>query len=302
MRPVWVALAGALAVAGCSRELRWKDEPAEERTPAAPKTDWPARARKRVATSLEPGPTRTPVPTPTPEFTPEPTPISDPGPPPTGCALELDADGFFLRVLPDGTRYVGFLPASYTGAPTRLFVGLHGCGDDAESFAEWAVNPSATRIEQDYIGISVEESSGGGCWSEDEIPLVLRAIEDVSRCVYVHQKRIVVGGYSSGGELSYVIGLRHASRFSGILVENASLSRAGDSDELIEGASRLIPIAHIAHTGDGSYPIEDVREDWDRLRSAGFPIDTAEVEGDHDGETEDWSLWLLPRMAEWESP
>lgn len=309
MRPAWLILAAA-AVGGCGLGVQ-KDS---ERETNDSTTEWTAREKKRYGTDLPPHARVTPTPSPspspepslepepTPEPTPEPEPESDPGPPPAAdCGLEINEDGFFERELLDGTRYVGFLPPGYSGEPTRLFVGLHGCGDDAGNFAEWAVNPEATRSEQKHIGISVEDSSGGGCWSEDEIPLVLQAIADVSRCVYVHQKKISVGGYSSGGVLAYRIGLSDAFRFAGILVENSTISRASGEDELMDGASWHLPIAHIAHTDDGSYPIDTVREDWERLREAGFPLETNELDGDHDGTTEDW-LWLLPKMAEWESP
>ena len=296
MRALWL-LVGAAVLAGCEvQETASARDGATERG-----VERPRRRRILAGRLLQPQPSPSPSPSPSPE--PSPSPTAEPGPTPgptplADCGIVTDAEGFFTRVLFDGTLYVGFVPPRYADAPLPLVVGLHGCGDDAWSFAEWAVNPDDTRGEQEHIGISVENESGGGCWSSAEAPRVLAAIEDVARCVHVDRNRVFVGGYSSGGELAYVLGLRHSELFAGILAENTSLRRAGDPDDLISEAAWPIPIAHVAHLDDGSYPIEGVREDWAQLRAAGFPLETAELEGGHDGETDDW-IWLLSQIEDW---
>jgi predicted esterase len=227
--------------------------------------------------------------------------VDAPGPAPAEeCGLAKGQ--FFTRSSGQGS-YVGFVPNGYAGQPTRLLVGLHGCGDNAWNFASWGVNPYDTRDAQDYIGIAIDGASGGGsCWDTSDEAKVLAAIDDVSRCLYVHQQKIVIAGFSSGGELAYGVGLRNASRFAGILIENATLSAAGDPAQLIGSAAWNINVAHRAHTQDGVFPIDTVHDDWALLRNAGFPISSSEVDGDHNGSSQDWTGWLLPQMATWQRP
>jgi hypothetical protein len=236
-----------------------------------------------------------------------PTPVAapaadDPGPAPTGCTMNEDGDGFFTRSSGKGS-YVGYVPKGYTGQPTRLVVGLHGCGDEAYNFATWAVAPWGARDSQDYIGISVDGASGGGnCWTGADAAKVLAAIDDVSKCVYVHQKKVVLAGFSSGGSLAYSVGLSNASRFAGILVLSASLSWTGKADQLLANASWNLNVAHRAHTSDSVAPLSTVKGDWTKLKNAGFPTKTSEVAGGHDGTSDDWTDWLLPQMKTWQAP
>lgn len=233
-----------------------------------------------------------------PPSAPAPTREDDPGPPPAGCKVQKDADGFFVRTSPKGA-YVGYVPSSYIGKPMRLLVGLHGCGDDARNFAEWGVNPYETRDAQEHIGISIDGASGGdNCWTQADADKVLAAIDDVATCFYVHKQKVVLAGFSSGGLLAYGIGLKNASRFAGILIESASLPGNVDPTK----AAWKLPVAHVAHVEDQVFPLAKVRDGWKRLRDAGFTLQTTEVEGGHDGTTEAWAGWLIPRMKAWKTP
>jgi predicted esterase len=195
------------------------------------------------------------------------------------------------------------VPKAYTGAPTRLVVGLHGCGDDAYNFATWAVSPWDSRDTQDWLGISVESPrGGGGCWKQSDESAVNAAIADMSKCFYVHRQKVVLAGFSSGGELAYGMGMKQSSKFAGLLIENSTLSAAGSPDQLLAGASWKIHVAHVAHDGDDVFPIARVKADWAKLTAAGFPLESTEVDGDHNGTSDDWRGWLLPKMASWKAP
>jgi predicted esterase len=227
--------------------------------------------------------------------------VDDPGPAPAGtCAIPK---GELVARDSGASSYVAYVPASYNGAPTRLLVGLHGCGDSAWNFAGWGVNPNDTRGAQDYIGIAVDgASAGGSCWNTSDESKVLAAIDDISKCLYVHKQKVVVAGFSSGGILAYRVGLKNASRFAGIMILNASLSSTGEAETLLGGASWNINIAHRAHMQDGVFPIGTVQGDWQKMQSAGFPIETSQVDGGHDGTSQDWTDWLIPQMASWKAP
>jgi predicted esterase len=227
------------------------------------------------------------------------------GAPPTAtCTVTKDASGFFTRTSSKGP-YVAYVPKSYAPtSPMRLVVGVHGCGDTAYNFATWAVNPYDTRATQQHIGISVGgETGSGACWNvaADEAK-VLAAIDDISKCFWVHQKKVVLAGYSSGGILAYHLGLTNASRFAGILIENSGLYPAGDATTLLAAASWKINITHRAHSNDTVFPLAKVQADWTKITSAGHPLASSVVAGTHDGSSADWATYLLPSSASWTSP
>lgn len=271
---------------------------------ASASTAEPTSGQAPTAAVPSPAPTATDAGTPPPvDPPPEPPPGDDPGPAPPGCTgIQKDANGFFSRTTAQGP-YVAFVPKGYAGKPTRLVVGLHGCGDNPMNFATWAVAPWATRDQQDWIAISVGGETGGGkCWSMADGPIVLAAIADISTCFYVHQHKVVLAGYSSGGELAYHLGLTQAAKFAGLLVENTALHAAGNPDTLLAQASWKLPIAHTARTGDTIFGIASVRADWAKIEAAGFPLDERELAGGHDGTSDDWTGFLLPKAKAWRSP
>jgi poly(3-hydroxybutyrate) depolymerase len=221
----------------------------------------------------------------------------DVGTPPPGCGpVAKDRDGFFQRDTA-AVSYVGYVPKSYSGAPTTLVIGLHGCRDEAKNFAAWAVNPYETRDAQSYIGISLG-GRDGACWSTpSDAKLVFAALEDVSKCFYVNKRKVVLAGYSSGGILAYNVAFGQAKTFAGLLIENSGLAGANPAS-----AAWKMPVAHIAHRDDGDFPLSAVHADWAKLEAAGIPVIKREVKGTHDGDSGDWSGFLLPQLASWRSP
>lgn len=262
-------------------------------------------ARETPGTASPPPAPTTSVPT-TPPATPTPVPV-DPnagaGPKPTAtCSISKNGAGFFTRTS-TGTSYVAYVPPSYDGtAPMRLIVGLHGCGDDAMNFAAWGVNPYDARGTQEHIGISIG-GADGRCWNASDDAKVLAAVDDISSCFWVHQKKVVIAGFSSGGELAYRVGLSQASRFAGILIEDSGLYAASSNpDALLANASWKLGIAHLTHTSDPVFPLAQVKADWVKTKAAGFPLSTSETPGAHDGTSDDWGGWLIPQSASWVAP
>ena len=187
----------------------------------------------------------------------------------------------------------------------RAIVGMHGCGDNMTNFARWGVNPFATRSTQDHIGISLGSETGNNkCWSMGgDDAKVLAAVQDLSKCFWIHQAKVTVAGFSSGGQLAYRVGLKNADKFAGILVEHASVYAADSNpDGLLASAARKIPIAHRAATSDTVFPIAKVKADWTKTTNAGFPLSTSEVAGGHDGTSADWTGYLIPASAGWSLP
>jgi len=232
------------------------------------------------------------------------SPDGGPGPGPTqSCPFTKDSLGFFDLASPM-SPYTVHLPANYdvqNPTPRGLLVALHGCGDMARNFAQWGAVAGSFRASHDYIAISLGGREGA-CWMvPQDGALVMAAIDHVRSCFWVHQKKIAIAGYSSGGILAYDFGLRHAAMFAGILIENSGLP-GGNVDALLAGAAWKLHIGHSARLSDGSFPIAGVQAGRDKLLAAGFPLEYRELPGSHDGTSDDWSMFLLPKLAGWMAP
>jgi predicted esterase len=231
----------------------------------------------------------------------------DPGPGPTQtCTVTADANGFFTLNSPK-SDYVARLPPGYDPQkPLPLLVAIHGCGDTAKNFATWGAVPFASRATQDYLAISIG-GRDNDCWMVPaDGPTVIAAIDHMKSCFWVHQKKVVLAGYSSGGMLAYNLGMTQTTSFAGILIENSGLSQgvggAGKVDTVLNAAAWKINVAHSARIQDGSFAIDGVRADRDKLLAHGFPLQYRELDGTHDGTSDDWSQYLLPKMVGWEAP
>jgi len=239
---------------------------------------------------------------------PPPKPDAGPGPGPTQqCTVNKDGAGFF-KLTSTKSDYVVRLPASYNTASPQakpLVVGLHGCGDNAYNFGTWAIVPFALRGTHEYIGISLG-GRDGQCWNVGtDSAIVQAAIDHVRSCFFVHQKKIFLAGYSSGGLVAYNHGLKNADDFAGILIENSGLSQAvgaANVGKTLSGAAYKIKVAHTARLSDGNFPIAGVRTDKASLSNAGFPVSYRELAGGHDGNSDDWSQYLLPNVTSWVAP
>jgi predicted esterase len=237
-----------------------------------------------------------------------PPPVGGPGPRPTrNCAYSKDADGFFRMVTQTGgVEYWVRLPPTYVATTAYpLVLGTHGCGDNAKNFATWAMAPYAIRATQAHIAVSVGAGRDGQCWNTaaDE-PKVLAVLDDVRTCFYVHQKKVTMAGYSSGGLMAYFTAMRNARRFAGLLIENSSLQSTfgSNSDATLAAAGWKLNVAITARTSDNQFAIATIRSDRTKLQNAGFPVQFRELAGGHDGNSDDWTGFLLPKITGYTAP
>lgn len=207
--------------------------------------------------------------------------------------------------------YYLYVPNAYDAThrtPTKLLVWMHGCGGNGYGDA-WAVSPGGT---QSYLAISIG-GRDGACWNvSTDSKLVLTALDDVRRRLNIDPRRVVIGGYSSGGDIAYRTMFYNAKRFAGILAENTSPFRDTGSSQSasLSAAAWKFNVVHLAHLSDTVYPITGVRTETDALRSAGYPETRIERAGTHyDADTSssgtdyDRRAYLLPYMnAGWVAP
>jgi CARDB len=192
--------------------------------------------------------------------------------------------------------YWADVPPSYDATnqtPTTLLVWLHGCYGQAKyDVSDVSENASESR---NYIAIALEGPDGGTdplpvCWSPgaDEAK-VLTDIAQAEKRFNVNRRRVIIAGYSSGGDLAYRTIFEHANTFAGILAMNTSPYRdTGRSlDELMAGAAWKFNIVHIAHASDDTYPPDPspgdpgVTATMNQLQAAGYPVDYSVRPGHH---------------------
>ena len=218
--------------------------------------------------------------------------------------------------LDSGTTNWVVVPGAYDSShqtPISLFVWLHGCGGESSGDI-YDVSPGGAG----WISLTV----GGredDCWDPNsDSPKVLAAIANLKTHFNIDPKRVVLGGYSSGGDLGYRLAFYNALDFAGILAENTSPFRDTGSTaaQSIAAAGWKFHVAHLAHLEDGTYPIAGVRDELAQLTAAGFPVLSIEREGTHfdnpgdvvngnavPGTVADLQSLLLPFLLEgWTAP
>jgi pimeloyl-ACP methyl ester carboxylesterase len=193
----------------------------------------------------------------------------------------------FLQPDPAG-NYWADVPASYDSThqtPTTLLVWLHGCGGESSGDI-YTVSPETVgpaERPRDWISIAVG-GRDGGCWDPNtDQGMVLAAIADVETHFNIDRHRVILGGYSSGGDLAYRLAFYDADQFAGVLAENTSPFRDTGSTEAdsLAAAAWKFHVVHLAHLQDTEYPITGVREETEAMIAAGFPLQRIEVDGGH---------------------
>jgi len=242
-----------------------------------------------------------------------PPPPPPPPPPPTTFPtnpITVAYNNVVTLNSPSGPYYL-YVPSAYPSnhnTATKVLVWMHGCGGDGFGDA-WSVSPGGA---QSYLTVSVGGRSGQ-CWNVDaDTTMVLAALDDVKKRVNVDPKRVVIGGYSSGGDMAYRVAFYNASRFAGVIAENTSPFRDTGSTQAasIAAASWKFNVAHLAHLSDDTYPIAGVRTETNALTTAGFPMTRIERAGTHwdpdtssSGTDYDLRTYLLPYLnAGWVAP
>jgi pimeloyl-ACP methyl ester carboxylesterase len=238
---------------------------------------------------LSPAPSPAPAPT-----TPPVTPPASPLPPTPPLSTVPTAPIAFEAEMPevvndaDNGYYWVDVPSSYDRSnqtPTTLFVWLHGCGG-LSSGDIYTVSPETVGPEErprDWISIAVG-GTDEGCWEPNtQMPLVTNAIADVETHFNIDRHRVILGGYSSGGDLAYRLAFYDADQFAGLLAENTSPFRDTGSTEAasLAAAAWKFNVVHLAHLQDEEYPIAGVRQETDAMIADGFPLQRIEVDGGH---------------------
>ncbi len=181
-----------------------------------------------------------------------------------------------------GTTDYLFVPSSYNSnhqTPITLFVWLHGCGGFSSGDV-WTASLSPT---QSWITLA-PGGADGGCWNMSTDPArVLASIAHVKTRFNIKPRGVILGGYSSGGNLSYRIAFYHSSDIAGILVADttAFLHTGSTQAATLAAAAWKFNVVHLAHLQDTTFPITLVRSETNGMIAAGFPATLIERVGTH---------------------
>lgn len=122
-------------------------------------------------------------------------------------------------------------PGMKFGERLPLMVMLHGCGQDAKSFAQSTrMNRIAAR--ERFMVLYPEQdrlANAQGCWNwfdtrsgraYAEAELIMRAIDQVCLLYMVDRTRIAVAGLSAGASMAALLVTRHPSRFKAVMMHS----------------------------------------------------------------------------------
>ena len=194
-----------------------------------------------------------------------------------GTPLEVDDDDADLD-----TDYWAHVPTSYdeTGnTPTTLLVWLHGCWGYSSGDI-WITRALGA---QSWITVAPADREGG-CWDVDsDSAKVLAAIDNAETHFNINPRRVILGGYSSGGDLAYRTAFYNANEFAGVLAENTTPFRDTGSTQAasLAAADWRINVIHLTHNQDTTYPLSVVEPEVGAMAAAGFPVELIKRDGTH---------------------
>lgn len=211
--------------------------------------------------------------------------VVDASPPPTSSSFPTKpiafTKGTVFTTNSGQTNWV-YVPTSYDSThntPTTLFVWLHGCGGQNQ-YDVSMVSPGGT---QSWISLA-PGGREGSCWTVGtDTSIVLGAIADLKTHFNINPNKVILGGYSSGGDLTYRVAFYNANMFAGVIVENSSPFRDTGSSQAasLAAASWKFNTVQLSHTSDTTYPPGPVQVELAAMTAAGFPTTYIQKAGTH---------------------
>lgn len=209
-----------------------------------------------------------------------------------------------------GLKCIEVAPDDAAGRDLPIFICMHGRGDRAASYVDLAPIISETGLRFVFPDAPLPVPGAHFEWfridnpnrviaAQDARAMVTKLITELREKYYTPANRVIVGGFSQGGMITYDAGLRYSEPLaglvimSGLLIADAPLSYplrpdtyyGQDKDlqaALAETAARQTPI-FIAHgTYDQVLPVAGGRAAHKLLKEAGANVEYYEFPGQHE--------------------
>jgi poly(hydroxyalkanoate) depolymerase family esterase len=177
-----------------------------------------------------------------------------------GVAMGATGARRFRLYRPPGVRFGERLP---------LMVMLHGCGQDANSFAA-STRMNRIAMRERFLVLYPEQdrlANGQGCWNwfdtgsgraYGEAALIMKAIDQVCLLHPVDKARVAIAGLSAGASMAALLVTRHPERFRAVVMHSgippgtahSTLSALG----AMHGHRSTLPLAATPHTMEAHWP------------------------------------------------
>jgi len=216
-------------------------------------------------------------------------------------------DNTVFKVGASPAEYWLDVPSAYDDShqtPTGLVVFLHGCGDTGQNQAVTIKNSVPDLASKGYLVMTPGLGRDGDCFNAtSDQANVLAAIADVKTHFNIAPKKVVIGGYSAGGDLAARTAFAHATSFAGLVVMVGWVFMGSTQRNAeIAAAGWKLNIVFRTHLSDTTYLIVHAREDRDALVAAGFPITYSEIAGTHDYGSDDLAYVFAQLSPSWTAP
>jgi hypothetical protein len=176
------------------------------------------------------------------------------------------------------------VPADYDtvchGRPKKLFVWQHGCSGTSS----WDIEMVKATGAEDWIALTIGAAeTGSACWQSSMESTILAVIDDVQTRLAIDPKQIIIGGYSSGGDVSYLTIFHNSKKFALGLFENTAppSNMAAEVAQTAPPGGWRFPIGHLCHSEDTTYPCATVQSRLAAAADAGHVVTYFEMSGGH---------------------
>ena len=197
-------------------------------------------------------------------------------------------------------RYRVFRPAGVKfGERLPLMVMLHGCGQDAKSFAA-STRMNVVAARERFLVLYPEQdrlSNANGCWNwfetrsgraQGEAARIMAAIGQVCVLYAADRDRVAVAGLSSGASMAALLVTRHPERFTSVTMHSGIAPGAANSTLSAVGAmqGRRTPASLLASASAAAAvwpPLLVIQGEGDAVVAVGNGRAAAQVWADASG-------------------
>jgi len=194
----------------------------------------------------------------------------------TGGMRELDVPGLGKR-----EYYLSLPPQPYT--PTRaspVLLSLHGAGGNGKGEYQWCWAKWAKQW-PGFIACPSGEPAGqqwfkDGTFGEDQQPFVMALLADLRKNFAVDDDRILIHGFSNGGNASWYYAMHYPSLFAGMVTRGGSPCSTKWFENLLH-----VPSYIVHGDKDSVIGAEDDRKAAAKLKNLAYDVTYKELPGGH---------------------